>query len=207
MVVNNRLVVHGDALQWLRANNEPRPIVTSPPDAYEIDWPVEKWRPWFQEALALCMEAADGLPAIFCVTDRKHAGRIESKAQMVLDAATATGSDVLWHKIVLRRTVSATDLHRPGFSHLIAVGGPTCRPGAATPDVFPRGKTLYPNGMGVDAAWVACKYLHDQGHTSLANPFCGRGTVLAVANTLGMYAVGIDNDREQVMASMFQPNL
>jgi tRNA G10 N-methylase Trm11 len=29
------------------------------------------------------------------------------------------------------------------------------------------------------------------------NPFCGRGTVLAAANEIGLDAVGIDNDQRQ----------
>ena len=46
---------------------------------------------------------------------------------------------------------------------------------------------------GVEACRVACQYLLDETPTRVVvDPFCGRGTVLAVANALGLDALGID---------------
>jgi tRNA G10 N-methylase Trm11 len=40
---------------------------------------------------------------------------------------------------------------------------------------------------------VACEFLRDEADaTTIVDPFCGRGTVLAVANALGLDAVGVE---------------
>lgn len=47
--------------------------------------------------------------------------------------------------------------------------------------------------MGVEACQAACRYLREETDTAVVvDPFCGHGTVLAVANTLGLDALGID---------------
>ena len=47
--------------------------------------------------------------------------------------------------------------------------------------------------MGVEACRIACRYLRDETETKLVvDPFCGHGTVLAVANMLGLDALGVD---------------
>ena len=47
--------------------------------------------------------------------------------------------------------------------------------------------------MGVLACRVACRYLLDETESrTVVDPFCGRGTVLAVANALGLDALGVD---------------
>ncbi len=194
-----REVVCGDAFEWLLdpANQGLGPVVTSPPDAAEIELAITEWVPWFRKALVASLVAADPHPAVFYVTDRKYERVWHSKAQMVHDAAQRYGYRVLWHKIALRRDVGAVDLHRPGYSHLIAVGGPGTGPGVATPDVFHRGPVLYSNGMGTRAAFRAVTWAKEAGHEWVVNPFCGRGTVLAAAYAVGLNSVGIDNDPAQ----------
>lgn len=195
-----RRVVLDDALEWCdkqAAAGHHGPVVTSPPDAAEVGSVPPDWEPWFRLAIDRCLGLAGDHPAIFYVTDRRYQGSTVSKAQMVLEESgkyARVGQKVLWHKIAQRRGTNATDIHRPTFSHMIAVGGPSCRPGAATPDVFPRGNVTYPNGMGDNAACIALGYLAAQGYQHVYNPFCGSGTVLAVANHLGLSATGVDND-------------
>jgi tRNA G10 N-methylase Trm11 len=47
--------------------------------------------------------------------------------------------------------------------------------------------------MGVTACRVACQFLRDETETRVVvDPFCGRGTALAVANAMGFDAVGVD---------------
>jgi tRNA G10 N-methylase Trm11 len=47
--------------------------------------------------------------------------------------------------------------------------------------------------MGVNACRVACRFLLDETSCRrVVDPFCGRGTVLAVANALGLDALGIE---------------
>lgn len=160
---------------------------------------VEPWRDWFMDALATCLIVTGGeYPAVFYVTDRRHIGAIVSKADMVFAAAGVAGYECLWHKIALRRDPGKIDLHRPTYSHLIAVGPPGTRPGRATPDVFDRGPVSYPNGMGRHAAEVAVSFVakHAKG-SPVVNPYCGRGTILRAASDAGLGSVGIDIDREQ----------
>jgi DNA modification methylase len=47
--------------------------------------------------------------------------------------------------------------------------------------------------MGVRACLEACRFVLEETPTrTVVDPFCGWGTVLAVANALGMDAVGVD---------------
>lgn len=186
-------IICADAIEWLAGPGiGDGAIVTSPPDAEEIGLPPAEWQDWFRNAIDLCIAASAG-PCCFYVTDRRADGQLLSKAHMVLEAAWLAGAKVAWHKIALRRAPGKTDLYRPGFSHLIAVGG---KAGKASPDVFDRGAMLYPNGTGVKAARVACEWA-GQSCSTIVDPFCGRGTIPAVAEALGYMAIGVDIDPEQ----------
>jgi tRNA G10 N-methylase Trm11 len=47
--------------------------------------------------------------------------------------------------------------------------------------------------MGVLACLDACRFVARETTTStIVDPFCGYGTVLAVANAIGLDAVGVD---------------
>jgi tRNA G10 N-methylase Trm11 len=47
--------------------------------------------------------------------------------------------------------------------------------------------------MGALACELACRFvLEATSSRVVVDPFCGRGTVLSVANALGMDAVGVD---------------
>jgi hypothetical protein len=185
-------------MEWMPANKGKGAIITSPPDAEEIGRPVPAWAPWFADAVARALAASDGL-AIFYVTDRRHDGELVSKAAICHARAAAAGFACLWHKVALRRGVGATDIHRPGYSHLVAFGKGR-KPGVATPDVFERGDTLYANGTGLVAARVACAFAKGQAK-AIVDPFCGKGTIPAVAVALGVPAIGVDLDPAQCAAA------
>jgi hypothetical protein len=52
--------------------------------------------------------------------------------------------------------------------------------------------------MGVQACRVACQFvLHNTPTRTIVDPFCGHGTVLAVANALGLEAVGVELSRKR----------
>ena len=57
----------------------------------------------------------------------------------------------------------------------------------AAPDVFDRGEMLWPRGIGLDAAYMGLTFLREVAQVRhVLDPFCGVGTVLAMANALGM---------------------
>ncbi len=61
-----------------------------------------------------------------------------------------------------------------------------------------QGKTVYKNGMSINAAAIAVRFAVERAHAKIIlDPFCGRGTVLAVANALGCRSVGFDIDEGQ----------
>jgi hypothetical protein len=193
-----REVLQGDAVEWMRRHGGEGSVITSPPDAEPMGMTLEEWLPWFRFAVKACLwTAGDAHPAIFYMSDRKREGRLLSKGAEVMFVARSVRMEVLWHKIVLRKPVGAVNLHRPGWDHLIAVGGKGCRPGAASPDVMERGPALWMRGFGINPARVAVDLAMIHGGPVIA-PFCGRGTILAVAEDAGLDSVGIDTDPECV---------
>lgn len=62
------------------------------------------------------------------------------------------------------------------------------------PDVIAdAGFMRWSRAMGVGACRVALRFLREETETRLVvDPFCGQGTVLAIANEMGFDALGID---------------
>jgi hypothetical protein len=61
-------------------------------------------------------------------------------------------------------------------------------------DVIPdAGATTWTRGMGVAACRAACEAVLRLTPTrAIIDPFCGHGTVLAVANAMGLDAIGVE---------------
>lgn len=202
-----RDVVLGDAVNWLRDLAEAGAygaVVFSPPDPDTMGMEVPDWKVWFAEATLAALDATGRkYPLVLSVADRKAGGRWIPKDALVVQAAWETGwADVLWHKIVLRRKVGHVNIWRPGYDHLLAVGGPGCRPGKATPDVIERGPALWFRGIGLNVATVTVRFIMETAPGArVLNPFCGMGTMLAVANDYGLDAAGCDNDPGMAEAS------
>jgi adenine-specific DNA methylase len=193
-----REIICADALVWGHRTKVRGAVVTSLPDAAEVGMGHEAWSWWFREAALMAMVlAADAAPAIFYQTDRKADGQTYSKARLLMEAAG--DRCLLWHKIVLRRRPGAVDLHRPGFSHLMAFTW-RARPGAASPDVLEAGPKVYPNATGLTAARWAVAYAGRYAPL-IIDPFCGRGTIPAMAESLGLNAIGVDIDPAQCAAA------
>lgn len=180
-----------DAFDWLPANAGTGAVVAVLPDAAEVNMAVDAWTEWFRVAAAACFAASTG-PTVFLQTDRKVGGRWIDKAALIADVANVP---LLWHRIVLRRGVGATDIHRPTYSHLVAYG--PGRPGRPAPDVIDGGKRLWRDGIGVAAARFIADYLHAAGVPHVLNPFAGHGTILAAAAAAGMDATGCELDPER----------
>ncbi len=66
------------------------------------------------------------------------------------------------------------------------------------PDIFYRGEMLWSRGIGLDCSYVAVMFLKEIGkcHT-IVDPFVGQGTVLAMANALGLKGIGIEISRKR----------
>lgn len=159
------------------------------------------WRTWFLGAVTLVVDAVpeDGA-ALFFQSDIKHDGAWIDKGAMVIRAAEDAGARVLFHKIVCRRPPGMLTYGRPGYTHLIAVSrAMKCPEVLPLPDIITdAGRQPWIRAMGVRAAAHAVRFAKEQvGAKLVFDPFCGVGTVPAVANALGLDAVGVELSRKR----------
>jgi hypothetical protein len=193
-------VIHqGDAIQWLK--EQPIligcSIVTSMPDISEFpNSSIDDWKSWFRQTAQLIFDKTpdDGL-SVFYQTDILRDGEWIDKSYLIHEAAKAAGTQLLMHKIVCRTPPGETTFGRPGYSHLV-VYSRKIRPEIAksVPDVMPlAGASTWTRGMGIEACRMACRLiqLHTATHT-IVDPFCGHGSVLAIAESMGFDVIGIE---------------
>lgn len=192
-----------DAIPWMRARG---PIagacaVTSLPDVSELNLPLLAWREWFLNAVQLVLHSVeDNRAALFFQSDIKHENVWIDKGAMVIRAAEDAGAQVLFHKIVARRQPGLLTYGRPGYTHLIAVSRRlTCPDVLPIPDIIvDPGRQPWVRAMGIRAAAHAIRFARDHARASLIfDPFCGVGTTLAVANALGLDALGLEKSRKR----------
>lgn len=188
-----------DGLAWLERH---RPlagcsIITSLPDVSGMpSLGLDGWRRWFIAAAELVLHATpDDAVSIFYQTDIKLDGTWIDKSYLCHRAAEQAGVALLWHRIVCRKPAGENNFGRPAFSHLLCYSrGVRDRGARAYPDVLPAtGLMTWSQAMGVEACRLACGYV--LSHTStrtVVDPFCGLGSVLAVANSLGLDAIGVE---------------
>jgi hypothetical protein len=194
-----RDVHHAEALGWLRARGrlDGCSVVTSLPDVAELGgMSLASWMSWFVEAARAVLDAVpDAGVAIFFQSDVKRGSLWIDKGALVQRAADGSGAQLLFHKIVCRKPAGTVTFGRASYSHLVAYSrGARPRPERATADVLPDGGfQASPKSMGVAACLDACRFVARETTTStIVDPFCGYGTVLAVANAIGLDAVGVD---------------
>ena len=194
-----RDVYQADALQWLKDHKLVAgcSVVTSLPDWSEFSkLTLDEWKTWFTDAAKQVLSSTpDEGVVVFFQTDIKVEGAWVDKAFLCQLAAHATGHSLLWHKLVCKISPGHASYARPGYSHLICFSKRARAEVAhSTPDILPHtGDVTWARGMGVEACFEACRFI--QKHTTsrtVVDPFCGHGTVLAVANSLGMDAIGVD---------------
>ena len=192
-----------EALAWLRERGpiEGACAVTSLPDVSEVNLALESWRAWFLGAVQAVIDAVPpDRVAIFFQSDIRHGGRWVDKGSLVVRAAEDAGAGVLFHKIVSRRPPGLVTTGRPGFTHLIAVSRELrCEGPLAIPDIIvDPGRQPWVRAMGVKAAAHAVRFARDQAAARvILDPFCGVGTVLAVANQLGVPGIGVERSAKR----------
>eukprot|EP01041_Mallomonas_annulata_P001507 gene1507-2904_t len=209
----SRAVICQDALEWLKnlEGDLPGSVFTSLPDISELQIfnyhsnpeKIHEYKSWFRDAVSLIFsKMAPGSYAIFLQSDVriKINGRVIhwiDKSHLCSSAADLQGMTMLWHKNVLTTTIEKHSLGRPTYSHLVCYGKALVdgyeNDAFSTPDIFPRGDMVWPKGIGLDCCLLGVSFLQRvaQAHT-VVDPFCGQGTVLAVANALGMHAIGVE---------------
>jgi hypothetical protein len=194
-----RQVFHTDALVWLaeRAPLVGCSVVTSLPDHSELPkLDFAGWQDWFARAAGAVVAAVppDGI-AIFFQSDVLHRGSWVDKAALIDTAASTAGAELLFHKIVCRKPAGSLSFGRASYGHMLGFGrGLHLRQRRGRMDVLPDGG-FRPGtkSMGVLACRDACQTILDETPTrTIVDPFCGFGTVLAVANVLGLDSIGVD---------------
>ncbi|GMV11980.1 MAG: SAM-dependent methyltransferase [Polyangiaceae bacterium] len=199
-----RGVIHGDGVEWLRRERLPatHAVVTSMPDSSELpSLGFAGWRAWFVETAALVMrQVADDSVAVFFQTDVKREGVWVDKGYLVARGAELAEVELLWHKIVCRAPAGTTTFGRPAYAHLSCFSK-TLRldPKSSSADVLPRlGEMPWPRAMGVEACAAVCRFLRaSTSCTTVVDPFCGIGTMLAVANAHGLDAIGVERSAKR----------
>jgi SAM-dependent methyltransferase len=114
---------------------------------------------------------------------------------LVSEAAKMERVDLLFHKIVCRKVAGTPAFGRATYAHLLGFGrGIVPPPRHARVHVLPDGGFCpSAKSMGALACRDACLEVTRATPTrTIVDPFCGFGTVLAVANLLGLDAVGVD---------------
>ncbi len=200
----NRVVHQTDGIAWLKANplSSGQSIITSLPDSCEIpSLGFLGWRQWFIEGVKTCLEACpDDSAALFFQTDVKREGAWIDKGHLCQLGAEAAGARLLWHRIVCRAPAGTITFGRPSYAHLLAFSrGLRADLDQSTADVIPRlGKMTWARAMGIEACVVSCRFLLDcTSSRTVVDPFCGLGSALAVANALGMDAIGVELSRKR----------
>jgi len=198
-----RTVHQGDAIEWLRAQPvlDGCSFITSLPDVSEVPLDFGRWKEWFVDTTSRIIDRCptDGI-ALFYQTDIKHDGKWVDKGYLCATGAERARADLLWHKIVCRREPGTTTFGRPAYAHMLCFSrGVRADPGRSTMDVLPTmGHMPWVRSMGVEACKFACQAVLDMTATrTVVDPFCGVGTVLAVANAMGMDAVGVELSRKR----------
>jgi hypothetical protein len=211
---NSRVVHTADAIQWLK--DQPvipgASFIGSLPDYSEFPHStLAEWQTWFTETAALILSKTpdDGV-AVFFQSDIKRDDVWIDKGYLVAKAAEMTGHSTLFHKVLCRAPAGQTTFGKPSYSHLLAFSKGVRPPAAgSTADVIPDiGDKTWVRGMGFHACRVACEFILNQTKTrTMINPFCGYGSALAVANSIGLDAIGIERSPKRAeRARLMQVN-
>jgi hypothetical protein len=205
----SREVICGDAFEWLRAHPASlgMSVVTSLPDVSELPgMPLPRWRDWFTDAARTILQwVPHAGVAVFFQSDIRHGAVWVDKAYLVERGAEQAQAVLVWHRIACRKPPGTRSLGRASYSHLLcfAPEPPASQPRYPLPDVLPDvGAMSWTRAMGGAACELVCRYLVEETDTTtVVDPFCGRGTLLAVANSMGLHAIGVDRSTKRCEAA------
>lgn len=195
-----RIVYCDDAIEWLKTASiaEDASFIASMPDISEFTgMPLETWKEWFMSTAELVLSRTpDKGVAIFYQSDIKVDGEWVDKAYLIQKMAEKTGSAQLFHKIICRVKPGYATFGRPAYSHILCFSKQHRLRDLrlSSPDVIPDiGDKTWERGMGLEACIMIAKFLREQTETkTLVHPFCGQGSMLAMANYYGLNAIGIE---------------
>jgi hypothetical protein len=201
---SNRTVYAEDALTWLNERDvlSGHSLVASMPDISEFPgWSLEKWQEWFTETAKLILSRTpDEGVCFFFQTDIKFEGSWVDKSFLCQLAAHELKIPLLFHKIVCRAPAGMATFGRPAYSHLLAFSkGVKADVAKSTPDVLVEtGEKTWERGMGIQVCLTIGEFILSHTTTkTLIHPFCGEGAMLAVANELGLKAIGIERSQKR----------
>jgi hypothetical protein len=201
-----------DAVKWLQASSEPLQgsVFCGIPDIADVygfipsDELAERARDyqrWFIDTLrSIFSRIQSGQCVIFSQTDGRvidKDGTVVSwldKAHLCSTQAESFDCQLLWHKIAIDSTASVSS-HRPCYTHLLCFGKEFRYHTSQflTPDVIERGTMTWDKATGLEACVLCIAFLrYVVNATCIINPFCGQGTILAVADYFGVPSVGIE---------------
>lgn len=196
----NRIVYCEDALEWLlnKPVLEGCSLIASMPDISEFHgYTLAAWKEWFTKTATLVLSRTpdDGV-TIFYQSDIKVEGAWVDKGYLCQKAAESLGHELLWHKIVCRVRPGQPTFGRPAYTHVLCFSKNVRLHdlGKSSADVIPDiGEKTWERGMGLEACLMIGKFIAENTQTTtLVHPFCGQGAMLAVANNLGLNAIGIE---------------
>lgn len=206
-----RIIHQADAVAWLEEQGTVpgHSFVASLPDVSEFPkLTVDGWKEWFTRTAGLVLSRTppDGV-AIFYQRDTKHSTGWIDKGYLIQKAAEREGVPLVWHKVVCRATPGSATFGMPAWSHLLCFSREVRVPVAqSTPDVIVKaGESTWARGMGREVCELVAGFVLERTATrGIVNPFCGEGLLLAVANKMGLHAVGIERSRKRAEAAQLQ---
>ena len=201
---DKRVIVCQDALEWMDTiGSLPGSVLTGMPDIHEfLGWSDADYSEWVIAAVVKVMETLkEGQIACFHQTDAR-ANRCDtlSKPFLIMKGVERSGvaASLLWHKVALASPCGHAKVGRPGFTHMMCFfKGTPPNPKVKYqnfPDVIDRGQLLWPRGMGIIAVMKSIEFIKWAvgDDVVIVDPFCGHGSVPAVANSMGLKSYGVD---------------
>jgi hypothetical protein len=201
-----------DAVKWLQDSSEPLQgsVFCGIPDIADVYGfiPSEEllerandYQQWFVGTVrSIFARIQAGQCVIFSQTDGRvmdKDGRVirwMDKAHLCNTEAETFHCSLLWHKIAIDSTAIVSS-HRPCYTHLLCFGKEFSYHTSQflTPDVIERGIMTWEKATGLEACILCIAFLRYIVNTNcVINPFCGQGTILAVADYFGVPSVGIE---------------